>query len=495
MTIKSQNGLPAVTLILAGLLIFTLGIADTYTFIDEVYFADPAINFLQGRGYVTTAWLVTRQFETHVSTAPAYSLLLILWLKLWGISQTAVRALPAVLALGSAWVFWRACLRAGWIKSGRAGAILIGVVILDYGYAFSYTCGRPDALSALLVAAMFYFSTLQNRRTAWVAVGAIALLLPFVQWSCVIYVFLLSLALLLIFRKKALPGLLVVGAGMAAGLLVQRAVYVHFGLWDTWMNTIKSEGAESLIQRIGYRMTWDALLHNHKNTIPKDFSALAVLAGLAWVYIRSKRLHRPAGVRLAKSAWIIAIIVSTGMYLLGKFPSYYGWMLGFPLAAILGSYFDQAWPEGRREAKTAALIAALAGGVGLPLQIGLASYDWKDRNPAAVSAWLSQKINRDDVVFCDYPFYYIAKERAKVVFTGRYFNLLTQEETSRISLAIVGRNGSEWQQPKYFSDNASVIGNWKPMRPGILGNNWEFGFLSSPNYSCTVYRLKAPVNP
>ena len=145
--IRSQNALPAFALILAGLFIFIFGIADNYAYLDEIYFADPAINFLQGNGYATTAWFVTRQFATHVSTAPAYSLSLILWLKLWGISQTAVRTLPAVLALTSVLVLWRACLRYGWIRSGLAGTVLIGVAIMDYGYAFSFTCGRPDSLS------------------------------------------------------------------------------------------------------------------------------------------------------------------------------------------------------------------------------------------------------------------------------------------------------------------------------------------------------------
>ncbi|HEY5043526.1 MAG TPA: hypothetical protein VIK53_16160 [Verrucomicrobiae bacterium] len=495
MKIKSPNALPVVALVLLGLLIFFVGLAASYTFIDEVYFADPVINFLTGHSYATTAWNVTGQFETHVSSAPAYSLLLLLWLKIFGITQTAVRSLPAVLALGSAVVFWRACLRSGLIKSGGAGAIVICVVLLDYGYAFAYTCGRPDPLSALLMSAMFYFFSLQNKRAAFGAIGVIALLLPFVQWGCVIYLFLLSVALLFISPKKFLPYVVVAGAGAGAGLLIQKAAYVHFGIWDTWMNTVKSEGSGNLASRIENRMTWDALLHHHSNTIPKDFSVLVILAGLACIYLWSRLRQRQHEARPARSAWIIAVVVSAGMFLVGKFPTYYGWMLCFPLAAVLGIYFDQALVENRMNAKIAVVIAVLACSVGLPLQIGLAAHDWKDHNPAAITAWLGPKISTNDVVYCDYPFYFIAKERAGQVFAGRYFNLLTPKDFNRITLVIFGKNGSDWNPSTHPLTNATVVGNWTSSRSDILGNDWKYGFLSAPNYDCTVYRLKEPMKP
>ena len=495
MKIKSPNVLPVISLVLLGWLIFAVGLAANYTFIDEVYFADPVINFLTGHGYTTTAWNVTGQFETHVSSAPAYSVLLLLWLKFFGIAQSSVRSLPAVLALAGVVVFWRACLRYGLIKSGRSGAVLICLLLMDYGYAFSYTCGRSDSLSALLMAAMFYFSTLQNKRASFVAIGVISLFLPFVQWSCVLYLFLLSIALFFISQKKTLPCLMTACVSAVAGLLLQWAVYVRLGVWDAWMNTIKSEGSDSLVSRIEYRMSWDAVLHHHSNTIPKDFSVLVILAGFVFIYIWSRLRRRQDEARLARSAWIIAVIVSLGMYLVGKFPTYYGWMIGFPLAALLGNYFDRALPENHFAARAALVVAILACGVGLPLQIGLAAHDWKDRNPAAVTAWLGPKISANDVVYCDYPFYFVAKGRAAQVFTGRYFNLLTPEDFNRITLVIVANNGSDWNASTHPLSNATVIGNWTPSRSGILGNDWKYGFLSAPNYGCTVYRLNETAKP
>jgi len=491
-TMKPCNTMPVIVLVLMALFIFTTGIHISYTFIDEVEVADPVINFLSGNGYTTTAWAVTNRSVTHVSTAPAYSLSLLLWLKLFGISQTAVRTLPAFLALCGALVFWRACLRSGLIKSGGAGVVVICVLLMDYGYAFSYTYGRPDSLTALLIATMFYFYTLQNKRIALFVIGAIAIFLPFVQWASILYLFFLSIALLILLRKNILPYVATVFVCMAVGLLVQKWLYTYFGIWETWIDTIRVERLENIAQHIAYRMTLDALLHGHSNSVPKDFSALIIMMGMAAIYIRGKFLHLGEGIPFAKSSWIIVAIVSLGMYFVGKFPTYYSWMLCFPLAAILGAYFDKAASASRSEIKIVAFIVMLACGVGLPLQAALASYDWHDRNPAAMSAKLGKIISKQDVVFCDYPFYYIVKERAGMTFVGSYFDRMTQEELDSVTLVVAARSGTAWRQSTHTLKDESVIWDWTPEHSGILGNNWKYGILSTPNYAGTVYKLKEP---
>jgi len=140
-------------------------------------------------------------------------------------------------------------------------------------------------------------------------------------------------------------------------------------------------------------------------------------------------------------------------------------------------------------------IAALACAVGLPLQAALASRDWNQRNPASVRAWLGPKINTNDVVYCDYPFYFMARERARLVFAGRYASLLNQEDFSHITVVIVGKNGSDWALARHQLSSASAIGSWQAPLPDVLGNTWKYGILSAPNYDCTVYRLKSPPTP
>jgi hypothetical protein len=487
---RSANNsiLPLAVLVLVGGIILTVGIRVNYVNIDEVYFADPVINWLTGKGYTTSVWDITGASQTHVSTAPAYSLLLMLWLKIFGISQPAVRTLSAMLALVSAGLFWQAGRRTGLLHSGAAGAMLIGITLLDYGYAFSYSVGRPDALSALLVAAMFYFYTLSNRRRALAGMGFIALVFPFVQWGCVIYFFLLSIALVLILGRKFVPYMTVVGMGLAIGLMLQRGVYAHYGLWNTWMNTINSEGSDNLMARIVHRLDWRTLLRHNSNVIPKDFSVLVLLAGLIVITLRGKWLNKPAQVALGNAALILAGVVVTGMYFFGKFPTYYGWMLCLPLALLTAFLYDQNWQGDRLAAKLAGLTMLLAAIVGLPLQAGLASHDWQERQRQKINGWLATKIDKNDVVYCDYPFYYIAKERAKAIYVGKYCHKLSPQEVSGITLAIIGSQASEWSYPEVLT-NKILIGRFQPAESGIVGNSWQFGILSAPNYSCTVYKF------
>jgi hypothetical protein len=283
---------------------------------------------------------------------------------------------------------------------------------------------------------------------------------------------------------------MVIGFGLAAGLLVQKTAYTHFNIWNTWMNTIKAERSERIANWIGNRLGLDLLINRHSNTIPKDFSALVVLAGMALIYIRSKFCRQPRGAQLAKAAWVIAGVVTLGMYLVGKFPTYYGWMLSLPLAAILASYCDLARQTGRIETVLVSLVVVLACGVGLPMQAALAARDWSERQPGSITAWLGPKISKDDVVYCDYPFYYIAKERSRVVFTGHYLKKMSDEDFTNLTVVIIGSHGSDWSQSERALNNKLVVGRWQPERVGWLGNDWQYGILSAPNYDCTVYRLK-----
>jgi hypothetical protein len=277
---------------------------------------------------------------------------------------------------------------------------------------------------------------------------------------------------------------------MAAGLLFQKAAYSHFGLWDTWIATVSSEGSTSVVQRIISRFTSNAL-RTHSNSTPKDFTSFIILSGMAFVYVRGRLLRNNEEVTLAKAAWLIGFAIPVGMYLVGKFPSYYSWMICFPLAAILCSWFEKVCSVNRPMTILAVSIALLACLSGLPMQTAFASYDWNSRKIRPVQDWLGPQIRSNDVVACDYPFYYIVKPRAKAVFVGKYCNKLTPEELSTVTLAIVNDEASEWWKFKDAVNDKVQVGAWTA-KCGLFGNRYQFGFLSSPNYNCKVYRLKDP---
>src|SRR2546428_3368047 len=64
-----------------------------YVWIDEVMYSDPAVNLYLGNGLTSTAWYVQSSHEFCAGNVPLHSLLLYLWLKLFGFSILAARRL------------------------------------------------------------------------------------------------------------------------------------------------------------------------------------------------------------------------------------------------------------------------------------------------------------------------------------------------------------------------------------------------------------------
>ena len=465
-----------------------IGLRVHYVWIDEVYFAEPAINLLRGHGYTSSAWNVSQASETHVSTAPAYSSLLIGWLKIFGVSQTAVRTLPLVLAVLATIIFWRACLRAGLIHSAAAGSMLVSVVLLSYGFSFSYTTGRPDTLSALVLAGIFYFAAKPPSCPALIALALTSFALPFIQWGAVIFAAIVAAVLLAFLGAAVLHRVLVVAGGVAAGMLCQYVVYRHWGLWDEWLATLSSERSLNLLQHLLSRLGADAL-HAHSNTLPKDFSAFVLLAGVILLGVATFFLRIDRRQQLLKAATVIFAAVLVGMFIVGKFPTYYGWMLTFPLAAILAAMFDRLPPDRRSLRTGALLIAVLSCVVGFPVQAAVALNDWSYRTPDRVNEWLQLQIRPDDIVYCDYPFYYLAKEKAHKVFVGRYSRMMTPEEVDGLDFVLLSKTFCDWSHPEVLQTRATSREDWDPTRAGLLGNDWRYGMLSAPNYSCIALRV------
>jgi hypothetical protein len=521
-----------------------IGLRVHYVWVDEVAYAEAAINYVKDGSYTSAAFFTSRADETHVSPTPAHSFLLIGWLKVFGVSQTAVRTLPLILAVLATIVFWRACLRVGLIHSAAAGTMLVSVVMLSYGFSFSYTTARPDAVAVLVLSTMFYLAVLPPSVPVLSAFTALAVSLPFVQSAAVIYTFILGAVMLLFVRRPTLLPLLLACAGLVAGLLLQVAVYKMAGVWDAWVALLRSERSVSLAQYLLERLSLSGLL-NHNNTLPKDFSAFVLLAGITALALATRLssgssptsgLRFPLSAsqffsklvtshprlatslaalapcplsplspsslatshssqrapRLARLALTIFVAVLLGMYTLGKFPTYYGWMLTFPLAAILAALFDRL-PSERRTLRTGAVaIAVLSCLVGFPLQAAAALNDWSYRTPERVNEWLEAHFQPGDIVYCDYPFYYLAKEKAQKVFVGSYIRLMTPEELDSLDLLVLSKTSSHWSHPEVLQTRATSRADWNPPRGGLLGNDWRYGILSALNYSCTVLRLAPP---
>ena len=488
MTSKA-NFLPFAAIFICALIIIFIGIKTFCTYSDEVYFADPAINYVENKTYITTVWDITNENEYHISTAQLYSLLLIVWFELVGWSLTTTRLLPIILALLSSIFLWLTCKRLSIVKTSGAGTLMVVVFLMDYGFSFSYNCGRPDALSALIAILLFYLYSFPNSFFKLFFAAFLSILIPFTQYVLAIYFVALLPVLILIFKKKVSHYAILILASIIGGFVLQLLIYKNLGIWDVWMATIRSEGSENIVQRIINKLTTNPLT-NHSNSIPKDFSAAILFIGIFILYLKNLATKNALNNNVLGYGLIIATATSLAMYFLGKFPTYYGWMPALPLSVVIANYFESELDRPRGQSRLAFSIAVFAIILGLPMQAALAAYDWKDRQTAGFQSWLDDKIDENDIVYCDFPFYFFVKNKVKAVYSGKYYNLMTDEDKSKITLAIIGKKISNWHDKNYFLRFGITAMHWKPSKSGFLGNDSRFGILSAPNYECTVYRLK-----
>jgi hypothetical protein len=54
---------------------------------------------------------------------------------------------------------------------------------------------------------------------------------------------------------------------------------------------------------------------------------------------------------------------------------------------------------------------------------------------------------------------------------------------------LLSKNFCDWTHEDALQNRAISRADWTPSRTGFLGNDWRYGILSAPNYSCAALRL------
>ena len=84
--------------------------------LDEIRFKDPAANLVEGHGLTSTAWEFQSAQELWAGNAPLHTWLLVLWIKMFGLTPTAVRAVNFVYIAIAALLLWVGVRRLGLIE-------------------------------------------------------------------------------------------------------------------------------------------------------------------------------------------------------------------------------------------------------------------------------------------------------------------------------------------------------------------------------------------
>ncbi len=160
------------------LLNLATGTRYPFVWIDEVMYADPAVNLYLGHGFTSSAWYVQHADEFWAGNVPLHSALLFLWLKAFGFSILAVRAINYVYMIAAGVLLWRACIRLELVAASWARLLLLGLMACGYSMIFAYRSGRPDCVAMLLVCAAVYVYSRECWRQRIFGLMALGALMP-----------------------------------------------------------------------------------------------------------------------------------------------------------------------------------------------------------------------------------------------------------------------------------------------------------------------------
>ncbi len=475
--------------VVVGLIVFlvlNLLTASRYPFvwIDEVMYSDPAFNLVLGQGFRSTAWYAQTGDEFWAGNVPLHSMLLFAWLKVSGISITAVRSLNYFYVVTACLLLWWTSARLNLISTARHRLWMLALVLGGYSLIFSYRSGRPDCIGLLAMSAMFWTQSVARKRFALPMLFFLGAALP---WMGLQLLPMLAVAgvLLVVFagRENALR-LAVAWAGAACGLAGVVAFYKYHGVWEAF---VKSVGQHTGSGFFGLLLGGN---FRHSNLTPKDFSFILLFAFAALLALHQWRrgefkLRSPLGFGI-----IFSVVLTAALLVSGKFPTYYGWMTYVPLSVCVCAGLSSMSTMGVQCAGLRLLLAATLL-IGIGPHLAAAASDWSDRNHQRVERLIRDNTSSADWIYCDYGAFYASKLHGAKAFAPTYLAAIQPEEKSKITALVI--------HPRHFNEVTNVLGGvWiptgaelVPAREGLFGTDWRGGFLAMQNYRFTVYR-RAP---
>ena len=413
---------------------------------DEVMFTEPAVRFLQGHGFTATSWEASPQLPA-VFNGPLYSLLLIPWLKLWGIGPVATRSLGLGLGGLACFWLWRLCRRRGLLRSPTWR--LVGVAVLLCGFSVVWACrnGRYDALGMLLLVLLVgrvgrgdsppalrsAAESPRGRFPAFASMGTalLAALLPFAGLYLIPYVVLVGLVGFALGGRSFWRQLLPPALGLALGCGLLALLHLGLGTWAATAAFVTAQTGPSVLGRLGQ--------------IPASWCADPSLLPLALFLVgvlSTRGLGGSPGVGetvgSAPAGWpglgpgVIGLAALVGvpawMTLAGKYASYYGWMTFVPVLGGVLCVIEQLSPPGGDGESAAASLGAppsrwllwtgamalvAAATVGLPLRLLACGLEWRQRDHAAVAQFVRAQVRSDDVVVSGFETYYAVTQHCR----------------------------------------------------------------------------------
>lgn len=460
---------------------------------DEVQLTDPAANLYLGNGFTSSAWSTQTKDTFWAGHGPLYSILLYCWMVLFGFGVVAVRSLNYVLMVGSGLMLWVSVRRLNLVPSAGNRVALIALLLLSYGLTFNYRTGRLDCTAIALLAASGLAYSVQCTRMRCLLFSAIGILLPMAGPQVVAYASMCCALLLLYLGKSVVKVTVSLAIGLVLGISFLYLLYTFNGVVDNFIDSLVSRSpmSKGLISKFAPHKLSDDISVAFPFILAKDISFPFLLASALTLAVYQARKARLSFYSPLSFGLTLAVSVPLAMFLLVHYPAYYSWMAFIPLAICVFSELSKidrsCWTHGLIRVAIGLLV--VAGAIGLPLHLTLATYDWHDRDYTVVEDLVKRNVTATDWVYCDYGAYYAAKKRAAGVILPRYLHVIRPHEKEKISVLIIDSRGLEEVQRKLGGGQWFDCGDGlKPEIEGLFGLRVNIGLLTLPKYNLRVFR-------
>jgi hypothetical protein len=405
-------------------------------------FVDPAANLYFGNGFTSSTWFAQTKDKFWAGYPPLHSALLYLWMQLFGFGIYTARSLNCILTVFCAVMLWLAVIRLRIVTSARDRLILITLLLLELGYISNSEPGRPDILAASLAIAALLVCSVQFALLRYILLSCLCIFFPLAGLPLFAYAVLLCGLLLIYLRKRFLKEFIAIIIGLFLGFLFIYILYSFNGVWDDFILSIKTNPT---ILNFSQRDKIGGLFGNQ-------------ILQLLVVLIFSQAIYKSIKGRFDWFSNLSFGLISTfciplGMRLAGAFQFSYSWMLVVPLAICVCSNLDELLRSNLARRLSLPVLATL-----LTLCVITSPYlnfidlvlNWKSSDYQYVEALVQDNTKVNEWVFSDSISYFAAKKRGRIVFWKPYLNVISSQDSEKISDLII--------RPQDFSELQGKLG-------------------------------------
>jgi hypothetical protein len=376
--------------------------------VDEVMYTDPAVNFLLGDGFVSSAWQSQPRSAFWAGNTPLHEWFLIPWMSLFGIGPAAARSINVVMVAASCIVLCWAAVRCRMVSAGIGVVVIAILFFTSLGMAAIARDGRPDGVKVLVVvlALLAYTAIERWRLVALFAVGCLAVPAGFQAASFLCMACMVAWGWL---GRRFLKYGFALGAGCIVGFLALMLMYALHGQARSFLentlasgHTLSGDLAQAAVfsdGRVGTR------LGNRLEALTSLPSVLSIDPAHPWLL---GLCIAASAAMLAKSRWswksaftalvLLAVLAPPASMMIGKYFLHYTWIGFLPLTLAVAVAITRLSSSQKVLAMVVIAVVAL---MGFPRELVL-NGDAEGRTMAAVESFASRHLVPGDRVCADH---------------------------------------------------------------------------------------------